>query len=362
MPADPRINMAYQGVQLDNPLAVASQGESLKAQQRQNALAQQQMDEYNSPEAQADRDRQGKRKQQADAVEDIKMVLPTLNPDNWNRFGEYMQNTHGDAGIFGQPYNEEAHSQMLERFGITKPAGQGAAAYSGSQMVAEDGRVMAFNKRTGQFEDTGQRMGLKPNQTPEYRADVTRATELAKTDVKQSAPSSPTERREAQDAIGMINELKNFDLGSIYGRGEKYYPDLLRSQEGVDMLAKRDLVVDSLNLVAAGKLKGQGQITENEREMLKRAATMLGNQNISPEAAKKELDRVIPAFEEIINRGAQAGMQQPQMGGANRMDSTTSFANQVPQAAIDYLTANPNFAPQFDAKYGQGASAFVLGQ
>lgn len=39
----------------------------------------------------------------------------------------------------------------------------------------------------------------------------------------------------------------------------------------------------------------------------------------------------------------------------------TSGASGPPQSAVDYLKAHPDLAPQFDQKYGQGASAKVLG-
>ncbi len=45
-----------------------------------------------------------------------------------------------------------------------------------------------------------------------------------------------------------------------------------------------------LSLAAAGELKGQGQITENERLMLRQAVSILGNENISPDLARESLD------------------------------------------------------------------------
>ena len=53
-------------------------------------------------------------------------------------------------------------------------------------------------------------------------------------------------------------------------------------------------------LIAAGKLKGQGSITENERTMLAQAATTLENRGIDPELAREELNRIIPIYNYFI--------------------------------------------------------------
>jgi uncharacterized protein (DUF1786 family) len=96
------------------------------------------------------------------------------------------------------------------------------------------------------------------------------------------------------------------------------------------MQAKRNMVASTMKLAAAGKLKGQGTITDAEREMLSDAATVLSNESISPELAKTELERVKVVFENIVSGNKQ----------------------QAPQDAIDYLMANPQFKDDFLAKFG----------
>ena len=113
---------------------------------------------------------------------------------------------------------------------------------------------------------------------------------------------------EARDNLSVIDELIGSDLGLIYGRFESFVPGQLRSQKGQNLLANRDRLASQLELAAAGKLKGQGQITENERQVLREAVSALKNSDISPEKALEELTRIRPQFEAIFNR-MQTGEQ-----------------------------------------------------
>lgn len=104
-------------------------------------------------------------------------------------------------------------------------------------------------------------------------------------------------------------------LGRIYGKGEAFYPDALRSQQGLDALAARDQLVSMLQLGARGELKGQGPITEGEQDILSRAATMLGNPSISPDLAKKQVKR---AVEVLRTSAGKAQPAQPTTGNVGR--------------------------------------------
>ena len=99
-------------------------------------------------------------------------------------------------------------------------------------------------------------------------------------------------------AISDINKLLSNDLYKrIYGKGESVYPDLLRSQDGVDALKLRDRVVGLVVLAARGKLKGQGTITDSEQDILAKSATILKDPDISEKLALEEINRVKSFFE-----------------------------------------------------------------
>ena len=203
-------------------------------------------------------------------------------------------------------YDQAQFDDMRSRLGVSSKE-----KYTTSSLVYDDqGNAYQPGSKGGlnrvELPGGGQ-LGLAPKDRMSYIKEKVKATTQAKTQAQQDQPASVTEINEARDAMNMIDELSSeeFDLGAIYGKGERYYPDLIRKQSNVDMMAKKDLVIDSLNLMAAGKLKGQGQITENEREMLKRAATTLGNMDISGEAAKEEFARVRLKFAEVMERGVE---------------------------------------------------------
>lgn len=105
---------------------------------------------------------------------------------------------------------------------------------------------------------------------------------------------------EAQDNLSLAKRLSNIDLDIVFGRGESLIPLVARSQEGQNLIADLDRLSGQLELAAAGKLKGQGTITDSERKTLRESVSAIRNRDISPEKAKSELIRIIPLFETII--------------------------------------------------------------
>lgn len=136
----------------------------------------------------------------------------------------------------------------------------------------------------------------KQTQTPKGRLELANL----KAEQVQKDSGKIAEQMEAGNALATISRLQNSNLESIYGRGESIYPELFRSQEGIDRIADRDQTVSLLKLAARQKIKGQGTVSDNEGKMLGDAATILSNPNISAEAAMRELNRVMPLFQRIL--------------------------------------------------------------
>lgn len=101
---------------------------------------------------------------------------------------------------------------------------------------------------------------------------------------------------EANDGDGgfVANEATRDNYGSV--QNHPLYPgryEMFKGDEEKDALAYMEQLVDMLTVDERGKLKGQGQITEGETAMLKRAVTVLQNRNLSDEAMQRELAKLM---------------------------------------------------------------------
>jgi hypothetical protein len=125
-----------------------------------------------------------------------------------------------------------------------------------------------------------------------YKPSISGAVTTAQEDARRQAE----ETKNASNSTKMLRETESSfeslaasDLDLIYGRGESVMPDLLRTQAGIDLIAQRDQYLANLRLAQVGKLAGTGPITESEQAILKQAATVLNNPDISPELAQRAL-------------------------------------------------------------------------
>lgn len=130
------------------------------------------------------------------------------------------------------------------------------------------------------------------NAVPIDNEGAARAVEEGKTAAQKDA-AEETAAKKIPTIETIWDNLKDKDFDRIYGRGESLYPDVLRSQEGIDMQADVTQLINLLKLGARGELKGQGTVSDFEAKMIGDAVTVLQNQNISPEKAKEAAKQAV---------------------------------------------------------------------
>lgn len=139
---------------------------------------------------------------------------------------------------------------------------------------------------------TGKVIFSAPERPQRITAAAGAATQQAQAQQAQSPEQK--EQNEVQDSLALIKQIRDdasraTATGPIQGRGLGMLQDL----EGVTRVqALHDNLVNKLQLAQAGKLKGQGQISNFERDMLSKAATALqlklGDDDYLNELAKVE--------------------------------------------------------------------------
>ena len=68
---------------------------------------------------------------------------------------------------------------------------------------------------------------------------------------------------------------------------------MFKGTDEKNALVFMDQLVDMLTVDERGKLKGQGQITEGETAMLKRAVTALQNRDLGDVAVQREMEKLM---------------------------------------------------------------------
>lgn len=157
--------------------------------------------------------------------------------------------------------------------------------------------VVTAGEKTRVVEET--KAGVAAQTKPELERAITGAREYAKAEAAKIT-GQQGQKGKIEEARSLHSDLSSNDLDLIYGKGESYLPGFLRSQRGIDLIAKRDQLVSMLVIGARGELAGQGPITDAEQGMLANSATLLNNPEISPKAAKIALDRAM----NVLLRGA----------------------------------------------------------
>ena len=107
------------------------------------------------------------------------------------------------------------------------------------------------------------------------------------------------EQRLYQQQNGLLKDDR-FSVG--FGKVATASPDLLKTQNALDVRAEIDQVIGLLSLESRQKLKGQGTISDSETKTLEKSSTVLANPLISDNLARKELTKVRGIFEDAAAR------------------------------------------------------------
>ena len=109
------------------------------------------------------------------------------------------------------------------------------------------------------------------------------------------------EQNEVEDSLALINEIRNDKaLSTATGPVDARGLGMVRDLEGVTRVkALHDNLVNKLSLAQSGKLKGQGPVSNFERDMLQKAATALTLKLGDPDYLN-ELGKVEQQFQRLL--------------------------------------------------------------
>ncbi len=109
----------------------------------------------------------------------------------------------------------------------------------------------------------------------------------------------------AYDLVSSILDDPDQNFHNAYGVIDAMTPTV--RQETADVESKIQQIGDILYMFARGELKGQGQVTEQEAEAARNAASRITNMRMSESEAEDELRRLQKMFGQRIGSGGQAG-------------------------------------------------------
>jgi len=214
-----------------------------------------------------------------------------------DQFGDMLANMNPDD-VMAAKYT----TPLIENVGTMDKPVYRAVQYSqtGGRKVHEESTPLtpyekSFGSKKGGIEGAAAgKTSLVESGDPFAQAELDKVRAEASKIARESYQQASKDYEKAvriDDLIGGAEDLLNSDLDSIYGIEER--AKLFRLQESTDLLRIKNNLLANLKLGEVDKLKGTGPITENEQRMLAEAATVLLEPDISPELARREMNKIL---------------------------------------------------------------------
>lgn len=200
---------------------------------------------------------------------------------------------------------------------VAKTAGAKAGAETAAQFSPDNNKRRAQSAGMVAGSETVSRLDAENG-----RADATAAREqtIAAGRARGAATEvvTPEKQQEISDALTLAGNIWKDKVGMSKSVGPYQQYNNIPDADRNRFLAQHNQLMGILQLAQAGKLKGQGQITQPERELLANAATAL-NRGLSEKDYRAELAKVMAYFER----------KRSQMGATGQASAPGSTLNAI---------------------------------
>ena len=236
----------------------------------------------------------------AQAVIDRRNALRQGQDDKVALEGRMKQaGSYGTTAGANQAKNENFPTELQNDVARERTMRPELAATAGAKSGAETAAQFSPDNNRRRSQSAGMVAGAETGarlDTENSRAGATAQREATIAGARKAAEAQPVVTAETQnDVIDTLELIKNIRkdpaLATAVGPMDQYAPMTADIAGRNRIIALHNQLLGKLSLAQAGKLRGQGQITEKERELLMNAATAL-NRGLSERDYKQQLQIV----------------------------------------------------------------------